>query len=319
MNLRWLLGAAIVFVFAGRSASPQLWSFPQPLDSCKFVLLVSGEFNARSPWDVNLVNAPVGDFALRPPDLDISKETLALLNDQVRPMLVGLLGSLGFRISNKEFDHRTWRRLAVPMENDSDRYFALNLLIDGENGLGGHYGGLDLRLKLSSFHRNPRLVYSLGFETLKPGADTDETLHNLRNTLLDLIEETVADWKHVLADEQKRPRKSFLLTLDVGGLKKKQRKFLEEQLLDCMHEQIDGFDYLKPTGRKHVYRVHYRISGSESPGDFVKRYEEAVVMSVGTHGKYPCSLWRSEMENFKPVVRADSSREEVTIRWIRMK
>lgn len=286
-------------------------------DTCRIFVSIVGSFNNHAAWNINLTNAPISQSAGQPKDLDIESASLSVLNDRLPSVFFGLLDSMGLRHSSRESDRDRWQRMAGPLENDSDVFYSMNLLIDGDNGMGGRFGGLEVRIKFTSMHRNQNLVYGFGATTVEPSSDSTVQLANLRSALRDVLGEALSDWDAVLREERQRPRKVFTLILDIHRFKSHEKAFIENELMACIHAQVDGFDYVKKMKDKFAYQVHYRLNHRENERTFLLRYASTINLSVGSHGKYPCSLWKSPMEGYRTSVDVDTTGPSITWRWVK--
>lgn len=283
-------------------------------DSCRLYVSISGRFNAQSEWDVNLINAPVDEVARRPGRIDISDSALTALNGSVEAVLLSILTSKDWKYSRLDDDYYKWKMSAPPVQEFDDRYFRLHLWINGSNPLGGQYGGLDVRIQWTSLHRNPNLLYGLGFTRLGVPPPGMEVKH-LEEALRHALEEALSDWRSGLRDERMRPRRSFTLHVHPDDLSDAPFRYFLNSVLPCVHDQLAGFDFLKETDKDKSYVVHYRLGHGETESEFIERYAETMRMAVGTHGKYACSLWKTPLERYRPIVRTDSTSRTVEIRW----
>lgn len=286
-------------------------------DTCRTFVSIVGNFNNHAAWNVNLTNAALSQVSEQPRDIDIEPSSLSVLNDRLPSVFFALLDSMGFRYSSRESDRERWQRMAGPLENDSDVFYSMNVLIDGDNGMGGRFGGLDVRIKFTSMHRNQKLVYGFGAATVKSSSDSTVQLAYLRSALSDVLGEALSDWDAVLREERQRPRKQCTLVLDIHRFKIQQRAFIENVLMSCVHAQVDGFDYVKKTKDKFAYQIHYRLDHREDENAFLMRYASTIRLSVGSHGKYPCSLWKSPMEGYRTSVEVDTTGRSITWRWVK--
>jgi len=251
--------------------------------------------------------------------MEISSDLLAALNRGYEKIFFDELKNVDIKKTSRyEEDLKKWRRKAEPLFGaEGDLYFSIDLQIAGQNGMGGQFGGLDLRLTTKSLHRNEDLVYGYSFESV-PIAETSEAmLGNLRASFQKLLRAASQDLRKAIAEDQKHPRKFFTLAFDNAGLDTKQIIFVHQSLLDCLVDRVAG-QYLANARENNAYRIIYRLKRNdekETEEDYINSFAETIRFSVGNHGKYDCSLWRSPMEGYKPNVEVDSLKKRIVVSW----
>jgi hypothetical protein len=324
----FILAAILIFiprvqVFA-QSETDTVWIYAQsePLfngaDTVWVYAEINGKFSRQAPWDVNLVNSFVSGYQNKPEDLDIAEETLGFLNRNVQSVLKETLSALHFQnVSWKKKDYNNWRGLAEPIFTyGGDRYFRIDVVIAGDNGLGGHYGGTDIQLYFKSLHRSTNVVYGYSFRTLRIGSSEEETLLNLKNVFTEMLKESHLDWKASLDKDLKSPRRYLILYFDTEELNPKQKKFIRTSLFPCLYSRADSLGYVDM--KNFYYQVFYRLANYSEGGteeEYLNRYAELLLFSMGSSAKYPCSLWKTPMENYRATVKIDSVDKLITIGW----
>lgn len=287
-------------------------------DTARVYIEIKGKFSRQAPWDVNLVNSFVTGYQNKPDDLDISDEILRFLNGNIQSALKEILIALHFRhVSWKKKDYGNWRGLAEPIFTpEGDRFFRIDVVIAGDNGLGGHYGGTDIQLYFKSLHRSTNVVYGYSFRTLRIGSTEEETLLNLKNVFTEMLRESHHDWKASLDKDLKSPRRYLILRFDTDELNSKQKKFIRTSLFPCLYSRADSLGYVDM--KNFYYQVFYRLTDYSEGGteeDYLNRYAELLQFSMGSSAKYPCSLWKTPMENYRATVKIDSANKLITIGW----
>lgn len=301
-----------------------VWIFGQsePLfdgaDTVRAYVEVKGKFSRQAPWDVNLVNGFVSGYQNKPDDLDITEEALKFLNENVQSALKEVLTALHLRRASwKKKDYNNWRGLAEPIFTyGGDRYFRIDVVIAGDNGLGGHYGGTDIQLYFKSLHRSTNVVYGYSFRTLRIGSTDEETLLNLKNIFTEMLRESYKDWHVSLDKDLKSPRRYLILRFDTDGLNSKQKKFIRTSLFPCLYSRADSLGYVDM--KNFYYQVFYRLTDYSEGGTeeaHLNRYAELLQFSMGSSAKYPCTLWQTPMENYRATVKIDSTNKLITIGW----
>lgn len=301
-----------------------VWIFGQsePLfDGADTVLAyveIKGKFNRQASWDVNLVNGFVSGYQNKPDDLDITEESLKFLNENVQSALKEVLTALHLRRASwKKKDHNNWRGLAEPIfTHGGDRYFRIDVVIAGDNGLGGHYGGTDIQLYFKSLHRSTNVVYGYSFRTVKIGTTDEETLLNLKNIFSEMLKESYKDWQVSLDKDLKSPRRYLILRFDIDGLNSKQKQFIRTSLFPCLYSRADSLGYVDM--KNFYYQVFYRLTDYSEGGTeeaYLNRYAELLQFSMGSSAKYPCTLWQTPLENYRATVKIDSTNKLITIGW----
>jgi hypothetical protein len=287
-------------------------------DTVQVYAEITGKFNRQAPWDVNLVNSSISGYQSKPADMDIASETTDLLNGNLQRVMNEVFTKAQLKhVGWKKKDYEKWRGYAKPIfTHDSDRYFRIDIVVAGDNGLGGHYGGTDLQMYFKSLHRSTNVVYGYSFRTVKTGPSDEETLLNLSNALSEMLKESYGDWKLSLEKDLKSPRRYLLLRFDTQELSNKQKKFIRTTLFPCLYNQADSLGYVDM--RNFYYQVFYRLknfSEGETEEDYLTHYTELIQFSMGSSAKYPCSLWKTPLENYRAVVKIDSVDKLITIRW----
>ncbi|NUM80837.1 hypothetical protein HUU42_08535 [bacterium] len=315
-----LYGSIILWCLTTSVVMGQEMPLWHDIENHDFYVSVQGHFNARSAWDVNLVNAPIMTYGNRPKDMDIAKEILDALNDEFHPVLQRVLHGFGMkRISHKESDFKKWKKKAEPIDDgEGDRYFQIDVRVNGDNGLGGHYGGLDLRVTFKSLHRNPDLVYGFAFEALTIGAAADETLSNLETLLVQLVHDAVLDWRRAVKEEKRRPRKFLFLKFDTENLDDHQGAYVHQKLLDCLFYQGRSSSYIGNDREEETYRIYYQLKQNdpdETENDFIDWYADVLLFAMGSHGKFPCSLRNTPLEDYQPAISKNYDTKTITVRW----
>lgn len=309
---------AILTLYALQSVAAQNETLFAGADTVWIYAEINGKFSRQGPWDVNLVNGSISGFQSKPAELDIAEERLEFLNRNVQTALKEVLTDLNFhRVSWKKKDYKNWRGLAEPIFTyDKDRYFRVDVVIAGDNGLGGHYGGTDLQLYFKSLHRSTNVVYGYSFRTLRIGSTDDETMLNLKNLFTEMIKESYSDWKTSLEKDLNSPRRYLILRFDTEDLSVKQKKFIRTTLFPCLYSRADSLGYVDM--KNFYYQIFYRLTNYSEGGteeEYLNRYVELLQFSMGSSAKYPCSLWKTPLENYRATVKIDSVNKLITIGW----
>lgn len=302
----------------GLSVHAQEEALFEGVDTVQCYVEINGKFNRQTPWDVNLINGSVDLYRKKPGDMDIPDETLQLLNSKVRETLGEVLTEVQFkRISWKKKDYEKWRGYAEPIfSHDSDRYFRIDLVIAGDNGVGGYYGGTDVQMYFKSMHRSTNVVYGYSLRTVKIGSSDEETLGSLKQALSEMLKESFQDWKISLDKDLQSPRRYLLLHFDTGALSMKQKNFIRNELFPCLYNRADSLGYVDM--KNFYYQIFYRLksfSEGETEEDYITQYAELLQFSIGSSAKNPCSLWKTPMEGYRPTVRIDSVNKLITMGW----
>ncbi|MBL7996894.1 hypothetical protein JNM05_16125 [bacterium] len=287
-------------------------------DTVQFHVEIRGKFSRQSVWNVNLINANVTSFQSRPKDMDISQTTLDMLNSEAINIFEEVLESYHIKhVSRNKKDYKTFRQRAEPIFTEGgDQYYRIEVVIAGDNGLGGHYGGLDIQLYFKSLHRSTNVVYGYSFRTLKIGSSEEETLSEMRRVFSEQLKESYDDWKASLDHDLKNPRFYLLLRFDVSDLSPKQQKFIRKELFPCLYSRADSLGYIDL--KKFYYQIFYRLKNSdygETEENYISRYADLLQFSMGSSDKYPCSLRKTPMENYRATFKIDSTEKMITIGW----
>ncbi len=315
---RIIFSLFILLFFAVYSLNAQENKLFDGVDTVQCYIEINGQFNRQAPWNVNLVNGSPTLFQSRPAPMDIPESTLTLLNDKMRITLEEVLSEVQFkRLSWKKKEFEKWRGFAEPIfSHDSDRYFRIDLIVAGDNGVGGQYGGTDIRMYFKSLHRSTNVVYGYSFRSVKLGESDEECLRNLKQTISEMLKESYQDWRISLEKDLRSPRRYLLLKFDTGGLSHKQKKFIRSDLFPCLYSQADSLGYVDM--KNFYYQVFYRLkkfSEGETEEEYITRYAELLLFSMGSSAKYPCSLWRTPLENYRATAKIDSVNKLITIEW----
>lgn len=318
-TFRWriVLAAALLACMVSSVAAQDTKLF-EGVDTVWFYAEISGQFNRQSAWNINLVNAPQSSFQSRPKDMEIPQKTLDLLNANAQKTIYEVLDRYQVRlVEKKKKEYKRFRERAKPIFTlEGDRYFRIDIVIAGDNGLGGHYGGLDVQMYFKSLHRNTNLVYGYSFRTVTIGATDDETLANLHNSFSEQLKEAYDDWKESLAKDLNSPRRYLILHFEVNELNPKQQKFVRKELFPCLYAQGDSLGYIDL--KNFYYQIFYRLRNAdqgETEESFITRYAELLQFSMGSSAKYRCSLWKTPLENYRTTVKIDSAQKLIKIGW----
>jgi hypothetical protein len=288
------------------------------VDTVQCYVEINGKFSRQAPWDVNLINGSVDLYRKKPEDLDIPEKTISLLNEKIRESIVEILSGAQFkRVSWKKKDYEKWRGFSEPLfSHDSDRYYRIDLVIAGDNGVGGHYGGTDIQMYFKSMHRSTNVVYGYSFRKIVIGSSDEETLTGLKRSLGEMLRESYHDWKLSLDKDLKSPRRYLLLHFETTELNQKQKKFIRNELFPCLYNRADSLGYVDM--KNFYYQIFYRLknfSEGETEEDYLTRYAELLQFSIGSSAKYPCSFWKTPMEGYRPTITIDSLNKLITMGW----
>lgn len=287
-------------------------------DTVHLYVEMNGSFNNQSQWNVNLVNAPNTAFQSKPADSEIPQETFKILNKYSKNILKEVIENSGFKKTswNKK-DFKNWRGFTEPLFTPGgDRYYRIEIIIAGDNGLGGRYGGLDVRLYFKSMHRSTDVVYGYSFQTLHIGLTDEETLSNLKNMFSEMLKESYGDWQMSLEKDLKSPRRYLLLKFEVSELSTKQKKFVRTVLFPCLYSRADSLGYVDLNN--FYYQIFYRLTKTEegeNEEEYISYYADRLQFSMGSSGKYPCSLSKTPMENYRATAKIDTAQKLITIGW----
>ena len=317
MIIRCLILISVLLSHSFSAAEAQDEALFNGADTVQFSVEIKGKFNHQASWDVNLVNATWSSFEAKPEDMDIPQETLDLLNAEIKTVFENVLEQYQIKhVSRNKKDYKKYRERAEPIfTKDGDRYYRIEMIIAGDNGVGGHYGGLDIQLFFKSLHRSTNVVYGYSFRTLKIGSTKEETLRELKLTLTDQLRESYEDWKESLQKDLKSPRCYLLLHFDVKELSRKQQKFVGKQLFSCLYSRADSLGYINL--KKFYYQIFYRLDTDqgETEESHITHYAELLQFSMGSSDKYPCSLRKTPLENYRTTATIDSVQKLITIGW----
>lgn len=309
---------AVVLISLSRPGEAQEKKLFEGSETAQFHVEIKGKFNRQSAWNVNLINANVSSFQSRPQDMDISQTTLDMLNSKILNIFEEVLESNHIKnVSRNKKDYKKFRQRAEPIFTEGgDQYYRIEVVIAGDNGLGGHYGGLDIQLYFKSLHRSSNVVYGYSFRTLKIGMSDAETLFEMRRILSEQLNESYDDWKASLEKDLKNPRFYLLLRFDVNDLSPKQQKFIRKELFPCLYSRADSLGYIDL--KKFYYQIFYRLKNAdqgETEESYITQYAHLLQFSMGSSNKYPCSLWKTPMENYRATFKIDSTEKIITIGW----
>lgn len=278
---------------------------------------VKGEFDARAPWDVNLVNAPITAYAARPSDIAIDKKILRALNKKKKDAYRKAAKALGVKTSASSSDFRNWRGSASATPPYT---FLCDVQIAGDNGLGGNFGGLEIRMTLKSLFPDHDLTYGFALETVSIPGSPDDAEKILQDVYGRLIERCYIDWQKAWVSDQKRPNCMLLIRFDLLGLEENQRRYLHFKLLDCIYALGKANRFVSNTKDDNTFAITYqlkRYDENETEADYLLGYAHMMELSLGTRGKYDCSLVGTPLESWKPLVTTDIDNKTIRLSWIK--
>jgi hypothetical protein len=276
---------------------------------------IKGEFDARAPWDVNLVNAPITAYAARPSNVTIEKNTLKALNKKKTDAFRKAAKSLGIKASASSSDFRNWRGTASATPPYT---FLCDIQIAGDNGLGGNYGGLEIRMTLKSLFPDHDLTYGFALETVTIPDSPGDAEKILQSVYERLIVRGYVEWQRAWTADQKRPNCTLNISFDLLGLEEKQRRFLHFKLLDCIYALGKANRFVSNTKDVNTFAITYqlkRYDENETEADYLLGYAHAMELSLGTRGKYDCSLAGTPLESWKPLVTTDIESKTIRLSW----
>lgn len=276
---------------------------------------IKGEFDARAPWDVNLVNAPITAYAARPSDITIEKKILKTLNKKKKDAYRKAAKSLGINVSSSSSDFRNWRSRASAVPPYT---FLCDVQIAGDNGLGGNYGGLEIRMTLKSLFPDHDLTYGFALETVTIPDSPDDAEKILQAVYERLIVRCYSEWEKAWTVDQKRPNCTLYIRFDLLGLEEAQRRFLHFQLLDCLYGLGKANRFISNTKDDNTFAITYqlkRYDQRETEADYIREYAQTMELNLGTRGKYRCSLAGTPLEYWKVMVAADPENKTIRLSW----
>lgn len=259
-----MIGRAALALVAGCAVAHADASAPGAAgDRIDCTVEVVGQFSARGSFDVNRINEPPTGGPAEPPPLAVSARQLALLNRELSRAVEATVAELGWRRMPRAPD----KAGALVRELGGDRYFALRVEASPENGMGGHFGGLDLGVTLRSLHRKERL-HNFEIATVKLGRD-DELAANLRAALRRPMADSLRGLRALIA----RPVGEVEVVLVAPGAD----PAAVDQVAGCAAQLAEpvAVERILPgrVGRRVLFRVG-RWSPSATEEDWLRDYVE---------------------------------------------
>lgn len=279
-----------------------------PAPGAKVHMTLQGQFDARAPFEVNRVNGPPVGGPQEPPPLPLKPEVLQALNASVSDATDAVLRSLNLEPLHGDQELQKLRRGAKPLSRgQGDARFALSLQLAGDDGLGGHHGGLELRARVRSLQRAPDLAGE-GVATVPFVVDVHSARIALGGALLDAISSAFNDLRSHLHDDQTRPRVHVkLLLVDTAALSHAQQAAALERAR-CAAELAEPVS-VQPLPDGAGYDVELRLGRydpAETTSQRVKAWAGRLQLELGPEGKARCSTWHTPLEGLQPLIVPDA-------------
>ena len=198
----------------------QLERAHRELRSQPVTLTLRGEFNARDEFDRNLINAPVFASSNRPPDLPIEQEMLDALNRAVDGVVNEVLRERGVVASR------------IQERRGEDSGVHIDVRLNGGNGLGGNYHGLQIAIEVASV-ADADVTFGRARSRVAIDQERSAQLGHLRAAFEHTWTSALIQFDQKVADSIP-PRRELTLAVDLKGLDELQRRFVEDELVACL-------------------------------------------------------------------------------------
>jgi hypothetical protein len=296
------------------AAPVTLWPHPEKV---KVFTELAGHFDA-SPVDLtNHLNEPK-DAPPRPPPLAVSPEVLAALNGALPAALAAAVKDVGF-VPAPAAERAAAQKSARPLTGGpEDHALLLQAQVAGGTAQGGTYGGLTVRLTLTSLHRAVDLAGGASLQVPVP-ASPEQASAALRAVLAAGVTQAVNDFKGHLDDEAQRPRAKVRLAVALDGLTPEQRDHATGPLLQCMAGLAAPLSTAPEVaaGERAQLVLEVRLrryDPAETAASFTQALADQLRFEVRSHGKARCSLFFSPLKGMESVVEADPDSASILVR-----
>jgi hypothetical protein len=272
---------------APRARAHVTWPGPGRIE-----LTVRGSFSTSAPDGQNWMNAPPDQK--RPPPLEVTPEWIDALDCAFTPTLKRAIEAGG-------------------PQGDGET-FSLKVDIAGSDEVGGHYGGLTIRMEATSSRRPKDIVVGTSrVEAPRTGTDAVAVLAPLLDKALG---DAAASLQKSIDESEKKPVRELTLVFETDNLSSEQRAYVDTTLVRCAVELGSSLAYDKIAGDALRYRVRYRLKKYE-PDETEDQYVEKFASWLGEicdHGKCRCSTWRGPLDGMTSERRADVANKTVFVR-----
>jgi hypothetical protein len=256
-------------------------------------LTVHGTFSNQAPDSQNWMSPP--PTQRRPPPLDVKPAWLDALSCAFTPSLHASLSAAGLRTNRTA----------------ADGQFGVDVYVGGSDEVGGHHGGLTIRMEATSGAK-PRDVVR-GTSRVELPTSGDDAPAALATALDKAIRDAFADLHRTLDDDAKKPVAEMTLVFETDNLTADQRTEIDG-LARCAIGLGTSLDSEKIADGK--WRVRYRLKKWE-PNETEEQYVEKFASWLGEicdHGKCRCSTWRSKLDGMTSERRVDVAQKTVFVR-----
>lgn len=297
-----------------RGAVPKSASVPRELAwprRAAITLTTDGGFTADAPDAQNWMNAPPDQK--RPPPLAVDAAWLGALDCALEPALRAAAGGAKLEV-------RAAGAAAAPLTSgDDDQLFDVRVHVGGSDDVGGHYGGLTVRVDVASLQR-PRDFASGHARFEAPRAPSGAAVDALGPLLSKALAAAFDDLHRHLGEDAKKPAAELTLVVPTEGLPPAARA-AAEALVPCAvglgaslgHEKLPSAD-----GALR-YRVRYRLQKddpAETEAGYLTKYA-GWLGDVCAHGKCRCSTWRTGLDGYTSERHVDPAKKEIVLRFRR--
>jgi hypothetical protein len=216
------------------SVAPDVRAFWPDVGAARFRVQLRGQFSTRARFDVNTINGPPVGGPREPPPASVPH--LAAMNRELPGAIDETLRGLGLSFQRTDRPPDGVRALTVEPGGDVD--LQLIIEIGGDNGLGGHYGGTDVRARLKSFHRAEQHLDGWALTPLELSRDEKSQLATMRVALRSSVLGALRDFRAHLT----RPLVALDLSFDAAGLDGPQRAFVRSSVPACAIDKLVPVD-----------------------------------------------------------------------------
>jgi hypothetical protein len=287
----------------------------KPLAGYTVELVVNGAFSDRGRLDINLINAPWGGGPREPPLLPVSPKSLEALNLHARRTVEEILRELGASVEQPSGQRPSAKPSPAPPAREGS--YSLTVAVGGDNGLGGHHGGLDVHLEAMNAARPP-VAAGRSFATVAPASGDEGQRKALKDALAPAVLAAFEDLRAGLAEKRRLPVVELRLTFVGTNLSPEQLDEVDKRVGPCAAALAEPEAVSRAPAREREvsFLLKVRVEEPDPEAGARKRLDAlrlAVAAEVGNHGKQRCSLFHTPLHGYRAQVKVRAESRELVV------
>lgn len=287
----------------------------KPLSGYTVELVVNGAFSDRGRLDVNLINAPAVGLPEEPPRLPVSPESIEALNLHASGVVEEILRERGASVVHPSGKGPSAKPSPAPPARDGS--CSLTVAVGGDNGLGGHHGGLDVHLEARSVS-GPPVAAGQAFATVAPASGPEGQRKALKDALAPAVLVAFERLRAGLAEKRRLPVVELRLTFVGTNLSPEQLEEVDKRVGPCAAALAEPEDVSRAPVREREFSflLKVRLEEPDPEAGARKRLDAlraAIDAEIGNHGKQRCSLFHTPLRGYRTRVKVRAESREIVV------